>query len=96
MVKVKVRTMGPFIEDIGFKEKEIEVQGNTIKELIDKLKSLYGKGFIEKIVDESKNEVKPFIKILVNGIGIDTLSMLNTRLKDGDVVAIFPPVGGGS
>jgi molybdopterin synthase sulfur carrier subunit len=95
MVKVKIKTMGPFIEELGFKEKEIEVQGNTIKDLIDRLKSLYGKSFIEKIVDESKNELKPFIKVLVNGIGIDTLSMLNTKLKDGDIVAIFPPVGGG-
>jgi len=95
MVKVKIRTMGPFIEDLGFKEKEIEFQGNTIKDLMDRLKELYGKEFIEKIIDESKNEIKPFIKVLVNGIGVDTLAMLKTKLNDGDVVAIFPPVGGG-
>ncbi|MEM3061658.1 MAG: MoaD family protein [Candidatus Bathyarchaeia archaeon] len=96
MVKVKIRTIGPFAELLGFKEKEIEVQGNTVKDLMDGLKLLYGKELMERIIDESKGEVKPFIKVLVNGIGIDALSMLNTELKDGDVVAIFPPVGGGT
>jgi molybdopterin converting factor small subunit len=33
--------------------------------------------------------------LLINGTGIPTLEGFKTRLKEGDKVAIIPPVGGG-
>jgi molybdopterin converting factor small subunit len=35
------------------------------------------------------------MKLLVNGRDIDFLNRLETKLKEGDEVALFPPVGGG-
>ncbi|GAJ22964.1 unnamed protein product, partial [marine sediment metagenome] len=40
-------------------------------------------------------ELRKTVNILVNGRGLDLLQKLDTPLKDGDVVAIFPPVAGG-
>jgi len=42
-----------------------------------------------------KKELEKGVIILVNGKNIEHLEKLDTKLKDGDVVSIFPPVGGG-
>jgi len=91
---VKVRTIGSFIELFGFKEREVSFQGNTVEDLMKFLKRTIGTTFEENVL-EPDEKVKPFIKVLVNGLGIETLRGLSTELSDGDVVAIFPPVGGG-
>jgi molybdopterin converting factor small subunit len=35
------------------------------------------------------------IQFLVNGVSIRNLQGIRTKLKDGNVVAIVPPIGGG-
>lgn len=39
--------------------------------------------------------VMPFVKVLVNGLAIEVKEGLDTKVKPGDAIAIFPPVGGG-
>ncbi len=95
MIKIIVKTMGTFTEVFGFRERTIEVKGRTVRDLVELLKLKLGEIFTERVLDEDKSNIKPYVKVLVNGIGIDTLSRLDTEIKDGDVVAIFPPVGGG-
>ena len=58
------------------------------------LSKKYGKEFTEYLYDE-KGEVQNYIQILINGMGIKALQGSKTKLKEGDTVAIFPPVGGG-
>ena len=58
------------------------------------LSKKYGKEFTEYLYDE-KGEVQNYIQILINGMGIKALQGFKTKLKEGDTVAIFPPVGGG-
>jgi len=93
-MRVKVKTIGSFIELFGFKEREVSFQGNTVEDLLKFLKRTVGTTFEENVL-EPDGKVKTFIKVLVNGLGIETLRGLSTQLNDGDVVAIFPPVGGG-
>lgn len=47
----------------------------------------------EKLFEGEK--VVPFVKVLVNGLAIEVKEGLETRVKGGDAIAIFPPVGGG-
>jgi molybdopterin converting factor small subunit len=54
---------------------------------------MYGDPFREAIFDDGK--VRKFFKILHNGRDIDFEQGLKTKLESEDVVAIFPPVGGG-
>jgi len=50
---------------------------------------------VEAIIDNESGEIKPTILILKNGRNIRFLGGLFTKLKDGDEVSIFPPLGGG-
>lgn len=52
---------------------------------------------IEKLKDEifEGDNLKKYYIILVNGVRIDLLSNLETVVKDGDIVHVFPPVSGG-
>ena len=59
------------------------------------LSSQYGKGFVNYVYDAETDEVKGFLQFLINGKSASTIKGLQTELKDGDVLAIIPPVGGG-
>jgi molybdopterin converting factor small subunit len=50
---------------------------------------------VEYVFDRKTGEVKGFLQFLVNGRGNSASDVLSTRLSDGDVLAIIPPVGGG-
>ncbi|EHR79493.1 molybdopterin converting factor [Thermococcus litoralis DSM 5473] len=81
---VKVRVFATLRGIVG--KSELEVQAETVGELLEKLYNEYSK---------MKKELEKGAVILVNGKNIEHLEKLNTKLKDEDVVSIFPPVGGG-
>jgi molybdopterin converting factor small subunit len=39
--------------------------------------------------------MQEFLSFLVNGTNINNMQGFDTKLKNGDVIAILPPVGGG-
>lgn len=63
----------------------------TVGDLIGELGSKFG----VEVISRESGKLDPTIKILVNGREIIYLSGLGTKLKDGDVIALIPPVGGG-
>ncbi len=82
---------------IGKNEIEVKLDGterHTIREVIEKLDTLEGKGFKEKIIG---TEARPggSIRIVLNGKMIDTLKHFDTEVKTGDEVAFFPLIAGG-
>lgn len=76
-------------ETLNFKEKTV-----TVKLVLDALSEIYGKPF-DDYVFETDGQVKGFLQFLINGASASTLQGLDSQLKDGDVLAILPPVGGG-
>ena len=94
-MKIGVKYFTSLREITGKKEEEVEFSGIiTVKELLALLSEIYGRPFLDYLFDK-KGNVQTYIQILINGRGIEASQGLETKLKDGNVVAIFPPVGGG-
>lgn len=95
-MNVRVRAYATIRDAIGAGVVNVTLQeGADVKRLLDELVMLYGKAFSERVLGE-RGGLLPYVKLLVNGRDIDFLKGLRTALKDGDEVALFPPVGGGS
>jgi len=74
--------------------KEITIgRCSTLRELLDKLCSKYGKKFSEKVFVADK--LSDDIIILVNGRHILHLQGMETNLEENDEISIFPKVAGG-
>jgi len=93
-MRVKVRLFALLREVAGTKEIEEEVEeGITVKDLLERLSTKLPKRFRELVFEEQ--DVSKNVIILVNRRGIRELEGLETKLKDGDEVALLPPVSGG-
>jgi MoaD family protein len=85
-------------EVTGKKEETLRFKSNetvTINTALDVLAKRYGKNFVGYVYDRKTRVVKGFLQFLVNGRSAPTSDRLETKLADGDVLAIIPPVGGG-
>jgi len=94
-MEIKVKFFTSLREITGKKEDEIQLSSViTVKELLAHLSERYGKEFTQYLFDE-KGKVRTYIQILINGRSLNAFQGFETKLKEGDTVAIFPPVGGG-
>ncbi len=91
MGKVKVKIFVMLHDKI--RVEVVEVKANTFKDLVMKLVEMY-----PQLKSEILNEdflLRDDYIYLVNGKNIMFLGNEDTALKNGDAVAMFPPVGGG-
>jgi sulfur-carrier protein len=92
-MKVLVKAFATFREVMD-SQIDMDLQdGATIHTLLDELTRHY-KGLGEMIFD-TNGTLRNFINILMNGRNVHFLAGLATPLKDGDVIALFPPLAGG-
>ena len=97
-MRVSVRFFTTLREVIGKKEETLKFSGGeavTVNTVLERLVELHGKSFAEYVYDQKNGKVRGFLQFLVNGRSISSFEGLGTRLSDGDVLAIIPPVGGG-
>jgi len=98
MVEVKVRFFTNLREIVNKKEETLTFPNGrkvTVDLVLKTLSDKYGAPFIEYVYDGKMGQLKNFLQFLVNGTSMATLNWLETQLKDGDVLAVLPPVGGG-
>ncbi len=95
-VIVFVRLFTTLREQAGKAKEAIELSSNTatVKDVLKELVKKYGPEFRDYLFNE-KEKIRDHLQVLVNGKSVSLLEELNTRLKEGDQVAIVPPVGGG-
>ncbi len=74
--------------------KVVEARGATVGELLENLDVRYP-GFRAEISGED-GQLHRFVNIYVNDEDIRYLQVLDTPLKDGDVVSILPALAGGA
>ena len=94
-MKVTAKFFTTLREITGKREEEIKSSGDlTVDELLEQLSKKHGRRFTDYVYDETGN-VRSYLQFLVNGRSITTIQGFKTRLREGDRVAIIPPVGGG-
>ena len=80
------------------KERELIVDGGTVEDVLRRLIDSFDR-FGGLLLDEAGSgdsiRIKPYVKVMVNGRGIEVLDGVKTRVGAEDALVIFPPVGGG-
>lgn len=96
MVKVSVRLFTTLRELAGKGKETLEFgeRSVTLQDVLASLAEQHGKEFSHYLYDDSGG-VREYLQLLVNGKSTALMEELQTRVKDGDEVAIVPPVGGG-
>lgn len=93
-MKITVRTFAAFRQIIGAPEMALTLPaGETIGGLLEMLCQAHP-GLREHLFDAA-GKFKSYNIILKNGRSVVSLRQLDTMIDEGDVIAVFPPVGGG-
>ncbi len=94
-MRITVKFFTTLREITGKREEEIEASNPiTVKELLIRLSQKYGQKFADYVYDEDR-KARSYLQFLINGRSATTLQGFETKLNDGDSIAIIPPVGGG-
>ena len=90
--RVKVRLFATLREEVGVRELDLEVDGG-IEDLVRKADENTGGRFSAAVWRDGW--FKDGLIIFVNGRNIVFLGGRKAKLRDGDVLAIFPAIAGG-
>lgn len=71
----------------------VEPDGDRVMDVLDKMIEMFPDLKDEIYTEEKK--LKPFVHLYVNGRNIIHAEDLETRVKETDQLALFPPVAGG-
>jgi MoaD family protein len=96
-LRVTVEYLGYIKQTLGITQSEsIELKPEaSTRDLMVSLVEKHGEQFEKAIYDRKEATLKPYHIIAVNGLMINLLHGLDTKLKDGDRVAVMPVVTGG-
>ena len=93
-MRVKVKTYATLREVTGGVIHYVDIGENaTLKDALDRLFNKFPdlKGIL---IDESGN-IKEGYRVLINGREALHINGLESKVKQGDEIAIFPPIAGG-
>ena len=93
MAKVNLNLLNIFY--LLTKEKALEYEGNTVKDVISQFLKDYGDKLDHQIVSKNKKKLDSQILILVNGRNIKYLNGYKTKLQDGWNIHLSVPLAGG-
>lgn len=96
-LKVKVEYIGHIKEIIrSGREEELEIsEGASLADLLSMLAEKYGESFRKAVYEPGSADVKQSFIITVNGLLLNQLNGVDTKLKHGDHVILMSVVSGG-
>ena len=75
---------------------KMEVEAITLRELLEELSRRFGQGFRDMVLDPESMSRTGHFQILINGRNYRHFAgQIDTELKDGDEISIFPLIAGG-
>lgn len=90
-VKITIPTpLRPYTEN----RDTIEVEGQTIRELLEDMTERYPQ--LKRHLFSEDGKLRSFVNIYVNDEDIRYLDGENTKVKEGDVISIVPAIAGGN
>ncbi len=93
-MRVRVRFFAGYRDLANTKQTEIELSAPaTVERMLDALFSRYPRLRPELLDEHSR--VREYVAVLVNGRNVRDLMKGNTPIREGDEIALFPPVAGG-
>lgn len=91
-MKVKVKYYGYLQELAGKNEDEVEIPKTiSLIELFDLLPLN-----VKKACIINKKEFNPTIKVFKNGVEVQNIDLNQTKVQNGDLIQLLPPIGGGN
>lgn len=95
-MKITVEFLGfPMASDvIGKKKLEVDISGNTVKDVIDELVGLYGRKVREAFYDE-KGNLDVILQTMLNGKTLIPADKHHTVLSEGDTLVFMLLLAGG-
>ena len=97
LLKVTVDYLGSIKQTLGLKQAEqVELEDDVaVCDLLSLLAEKYGEPFKKAIYEPKGLDLKPYYVLSLNGLLLNQLSGIETKLKDGDRVILMPVVSGG-
>ena len=93
-MSITVKLFANFRDAAG-KDQEVVEGATDLASALEELARRFGTKFVKQLYSQKDNRIRETVSVMVNGKMADLRHDLKTPLKDGDVVAIFPPVAGG-
>jgi len=95
-MKVKIHYLGYIKNMLEKKDEELDMrEGATLSELLDKLAGLYGQPFRKEVFESGLKDLKTGFVATVNGVLMDQLGGVQTKLREGDNIILMSLMSGG-
>jgi len=95
-MRLRIKYAGPVASMLGRREEVMDVDVElTLRELLERLVDIHGKSLRDEVFDNDGERIRDGALVVVNGVAVDRLEGLNTRLKEGDTVSLLPWFPGG-
>jgi molybdopterin synthase sulfur carrier subunit len=93
MIRIKVKFFGPFRDVFGGRELELDLPADArLRELLRRVGDTPDR---EKQIFAGAGVLHPHVVIMKNGTLVHGRDGLDSSLQNGDIIAIFPFLGGG-
>jgi len=90
---MQVKVFANLREICGGVKVEVKSDGDRVIDILDKMVEMFPD--IEAEIFTEEKRLKPFVHVYINGKNIIHLDDLETKVKEQDQFALFPPVAGG-
>jgi molybdopterin synthase sulfur carrier subunit len=96
-MKVTVDYLGSIRQTLAVKQADqVELaDGASVCDLLSLIAEKHGESFKKTVYEPKGPDLKPFYILSINGLLLNQLNGIETKLKDGDRLIVMPVVSGG-